>query len=156
MQQSLASGCAASALFIGLGLACIQGVAADDSSAGIVTLDDRQWATSTNGPDIKWPDADTYCADLSLDGKDDWRLPTLAELETLHDPGRESGIREPISLEGCCLWSSTSLEDRAAEDGDEIGGEPHMYRWGYMFDGGLYYYAVHIFEDGQALCTRDD
>jgi hypothetical protein len=30
-----------------------------------------------------------------------------------------------------------------------------MYHWGYMFDGAQRYYAVHIFEDGQALCVRD-
>ena len=56
---------------------------------------------------------------------------------------------------GCCLWSSESLVDRPAEDGDEIGGEPEMYQWGLMFDGNLPYYAVHIFDDGRALCVRD-
>jgi hypothetical protein len=121
----------------------------------VVVLDGREWATRTNGTFIKWPDADTYCADLELGGYDDWRVPTLSELETLHDPSTASGIRSEISLEGCCVWSSTSLEERAAEDGDEIAGTPDMYRWGFMFDGGLYYYAVHIFEDGKALCTRD-
>lgn len=156
MHELPAKRCLIATLLLAAGFAGTQATAAETPDRAVVTLDDRQWASATNGPDIKWPDADTYCADLSLGGHDDWRLPTLVELEALHDPDRTSGIREPISLEGCCLWSSTSLEDRAAEDGDEIAGEPGMYRWGYMFDGGLYYYAVHIFEDGQALCTRDD
>lgn len=125
-------------------------------AADSIRIDDREWARTTNGPDITWPDAETYCAELEMDGKSDWRLPTLEELETLHDPDAAAGIREPIVLDGCCLWTQTSLEDRMAEDGDEIAGSPDMYRWGFMFDGGLRYYAVHIFEDGQALCTRDD
>ncbi|MEQ8514795.1 MAG: DUF1566 domain-containing protein [Chromatocurvus sp.] len=156
MHESLATCRAFATLLLGAGIACVQTAAADATAMDVVTLEKRQWATATNGPDLTWPEADTYCADLTLGGHDDWRLPTLMELETLHDPAADSGIREPISLDGCCLWSSTSLEDRAAEDGDEIAGEPGMYRWGYMFDGGLYYYAVHIFEDGQALCMRDD
>lgn len=137
------------------GAISLRAIGLEAPATDTVTLDDRQWATATNGPDIRCPDAETFCADLSLGGHDDWRLPTLVELETLRDPGSASGIREPISLDGCCLWSSTSLEERAAEDGDDIAGEPAMYRWGYMFDGGYYYYAVHIFEDGRALCTRN-
>lgn len=156
MPESLATRRVIAAFLLMSGFISVCANALDVPPPDIVTLDNRQWATVTNGTDIKWPDAETYCADLSLGGHDDWRLPTLVELEALYDPESSSGIREPISLGGCCLWSSTSLEDRAAEDGDEIAGEPAMYRWGYMFDGGHFYYAVHIFEDGQALCTRDD
>lgn len=124
-----------------------------------IVIGDIEWASATNGSNIKWPDAVEYCADLSLAGRDDWRLPTLAELETLHDPDAEGeggeGIRSPFVIGDCCLWSGESLVDRPAEDGDEIGGRPEMYHWGFMFDGGLRYYAVHIFEDGRALCARD-
>lgn len=130
----------------------------DSEAAGqTVVIDDLEWALETNGEDIKWPEAVAFCDKLELAGHDDWRLPTLDELESLHDPDAESGfgIRSPIALEACCLWSGESLVDRPAEDGDQIGGEPSRYHWGFMFDGGLHYYAVHIFDDGQALCTRD-
>jgi hypothetical protein len=120
-----------------------------------VTMDNLEWARTTNGQDIPWPDAVEYCTALELAGHDDWRLPTMAELESLHDPDTDDGIRTPFSIDTCCLWSGQSLVDRPAEDGDEIGGAPHMYHWGFMFDGGLEYYAVHIFNDGQALCTRN-
>lgn len=117
-----------------------------------------EWVTASNGEDIKWPEAVEYCNTLELAGHADWRLPTLAELEGLHDPGAPGGegIRSPLSIGGCCLWSGESLVDRPAEDGDEIGGSPEMYHWGFLFDGGLHYYAVHAFPDGRALCAREE
>jgi len=128
-----------------------------DRASRSVVIDGLEWARETNGKDIRWPEAVDYCSDLELAGHSDWRLPSLDELESLHDPEAAEGygIRSPISIETCCLWSGESLVDRPAEDGDEIGGEPDMYHWGFMFDGGLRYYAVHIFDDGRALCTRD-
>lgn len=122
-----------------------------------VEIDGLEWALETNGENIKWPEAVAYCEDLELAGQRDWRLPSLEELESLHDPDAARGedIRSPFSIDDCCLWSGESLVDRPAEDGDEIGGEPDMYHWGFMFDGGLRYYAVHIFDDGRALCVRD-
>lgn len=128
-----------------------------EAAALTITLDSLEWAPASNGEDIKWPEAVEYCAALSLAGHDDWRLPTLAELEALHDADAEGGegIRSPFVIGSCCLWSSESLVDRPAEDGDEIAGRAEMYHWGFMFDGGFTYYAVHIFDDGRALCTRD-
>jgi hypothetical protein len=128
-----------------------------EAAARTIASDGLEWAPATNGEDITWPEAVEYCAALSLAGHDDWRLPTLAELEALYDPESEGGegIRSPFAIGGCCLWSSVSLVDRPAEDGNEIAGRPEMYHWGFMFDGGFPYYAVHIFDDGRALCTRD-
>ncbi len=122
-----------------------------------LTLDGLEWARATNGADIPWPTAVDYCDDLELAGHADWRLPSLAELDGLHDPGATGGesIRDPFTIGGCCLWSNESLANRPAEDGDEIAGQPEMYQWGLMFDGKLPYYAVHIFDDGRALCVRD-
>lgn len=122
-----------------------------------LSINDLEWALATNGENIKWPEAVEYCSELTLAGHSDWRLPTMDELESLHDPDAEAGegIRNPFSIGDCCLWSGQSLVDRPAEDGDEIGGKPEMYQWGFMFDGGLPYYAVHIFDDGRALCMRD-
>ncbi|MFN2327807.1 MAG: hypothetical protein ABR612_02740 [Chromatocurvus sp.] len=58
------------------GFISLRANALDAPAPDVVALDNRQWATATNGPDIRWPDADTYCADLSLGGHDDWRLPS--------------------------------------------------------------------------------
>lgn len=122
-----------------------------------ILINGLEWALATNGENIKWPEAVQYCAELTLGGHSDWRLPTMDELKSLHEPGAEGGegIRDPFSIGDCCLWSGESLVDRPAEDGDEIGGSPEMYHWGFMFDGGLPYYAVNVFDDGRALCTRD-
>ena len=143
-------------LFLLAGLSApAQSSEAGPGQAETLVIDDLMWARSTNGDDIRWPDAVDYCGALELAGFDDWRLPTMAELKNLHDPDADDGIRAPLSLDTCCLWSGESLDDRPAPDGDEIAGQPSMYHWGYMFDGGLEYYAVHIFDDGQALCTRE-
>lgn len=120
-----------------------------------VTVDGLQWMAASSGENLKWPDAVAYCEELELVGQDDWRLPMLEELEALHDPEADEGIRDPFVIGDCCLWSGESLVDRPAEDGDEIGGAPDMYHWGFMFDGGFPYYAVHIFEDGRAMCVRE-
>lgn len=130
----------------------------EDERAGYTAIVDHlEWALATSGENIKWPEAVEYCAELELAGHSDWRLPTLDELARLHDPDAdgEYEIRSPFVIDDCCLWSGESLVDRPAEDGDGIGGQPEMYHWGFMFDGGLPYYAVHIFDDGQALCARD-
>jgi hypothetical protein len=119
-------------------------------------IGDLQWALTTNGSYVRWPDAERYCADLELDGRDDWRLPTMTELETLRDPRSATGIRSPIATDSCCLWSSTSLSERESPDSQEIAGSIDMYRWGYMFDADVAYYAVSAFDDGQALCVRND
>jgi hypothetical protein len=120
-------------------------------------IDTLEWAVATNGKDLKWPEAVDYCKGLELAGHDDWRLPTLAELESLHDPEAPGGedIRSPLSIGGCCLWSGESLVDRPAEDGEDTGGGPEEYRWGFLFDGGLHYYAGPIYDDGRALCARN-
>ena len=141
---------AVAALLFALGMA----FASDDEAATIV-LDDLEWTLETNGGYIPWPEAVEYCQGLELGGHDDWRLPTLVALETLYDPAAPANIREPFRTDACCLWSSESLTELPADDMDEIAGEPEMYHWGYMFDGAQRYYAVHIFDDGQALCVRD-
>ncbi len=127
----------------------------DEALNQTVSINGLEWALATNGENITWPKAVDYCDGLSLAGSDDWRLPSLDELAALHDSDASEGIREPFSIGDCCLWSGESLVDRAADDGDEIAGGPEMYHWGFMYDGGFPYYAVHIFDDGRALCTRD-
>jgi hypothetical protein len=124
-------------------------------ASSTVEIDGRQWTTTTSGEDLHWRTADAYCRDLRLDGRTDWRLPTLPELATLEDPQSARGIREPIAIDTCCLWSSTSLAERPAEGDSPTGAPPSSYYWGIVFDGGIHYYSNQVFADGQALCTRD-
>ena len=55
-----------------------------DSATGLAWQDDY----SDNGGEIKkaiWQDALVYCEELSLGGKNDWRLPNMRELKSIVD-----------------------------------------------------------------------
>lgn len=125
------------------------------ADAKTVQFEGQQWTLTTNGDDLPWADADQYCRELELEGHQDWRLPTLVELEALHDPATEGGIVAPISLDACCIWSATSLADRSADQGGDTAGDPALYYWGFLFEGGTRYYSFQRFADGRALCMRD-
>lgn len=137
--------------------------AANDAAAenaGAVIINDLMWAPDSNGEDLVWQAANSYCSALELAGHQDWRLPTLAEIETLHDPDNAANghIVSPLRLNGCCLWSSTSLAELSAEELRLPGGQSNpasRYYWGLLFAGAVRYYSVEIFPDGQALCVRD-
>ncbi len=100
--------------------------AGTESRGESILINGVEWALATNGENITWPEAVEYCSSLTLAGHSDWRLPTMAELKSLHEPGATGGegIRDPFSIDDCCLWSGESLVDRPAEDGDDIGGSP--------------------------------
>jgi hypothetical protein len=138
-----------------LALVATVAASASETRPQTVVLDGVEWSLETNGAYIPWPEAIDYCRELERAGHVDWRLPSLSELEGLYDAEAEFSIREPFRTDACCLWSGESLVDRPADDMEEIAGRPDMYHWGYMFDGAQRYYAVHIFEDGQALCARN-
>src|SRR5690606_26569686 len=82
-----------------------------DTTDGAALVEGLLWQRGTNGASVPWDAAHEYCETLEHAGFDDWRLPTLAELETLHDPSRDSGIRAPLELDDCCVWSATNLVD---------------------------------------------
>jgi hypothetical protein len=63
------------------------------------------WTIRDNGSDVTWSQANEYAQHLRLGGHADWRLPTIDELEELHDP-QNGGIRSPFKVHGL-MWSST-------------------------------------------------
>ena len=125
-----------------------EGVAAES-----VIIDGRQWTPESNGKSVRWPEADQFCDSLELEGHNDWVVPSISQLASLHDPSQPSGIIEEIHIESCCVWSSTTLMERPGEGSD--GLQLKRYRWGFMYDGGLEYYAIQFFDDGEVLCTRN-
>jgi hypothetical protein len=136
------------------------GTAEEASAVGTIVIDGLMWAVRSNGQNVEWEPANAYCENLELAGYTDWRLPTLEELESVHDPNdAENGfIRRPLVLEDCCLWSSSSLADVSAEDVGERGGQggpASNYFWGFLYAAGIRYYSITIFDDGQAHCVRD-
>lgn len=101
------------------------------------------WAARDNGRDIDWRRAFEYCEQLALAGFEDWRMPSLAELENLMEPMSNSMYSVPleISLSACCIWSSTSK--------DEVAAWNLNYRYSKKFTGS----KTHTF-DLRALCVR--
>lgn len=134
---------------------------AQNIAADVVLFDDVMWALSSNDEDVEWGIADQYCRDLDLAGYNDWRLPTLHELEARLDPGRDGdvAISSPLPQTTCCLWSANDLIDIPPEEGHfyiEGRVEPDEYAWGFLYSReGIRYYSAKFFPDGQALCVRD-
>ena len=83
------------------------------------------WSVKDNGKDIDWNRARAYATDLRLGGYDDWRLPTIEELEGLYDPNVSDPardfifklaihIKEPLKVTRLLVWSSTKKGPGAA------------------------------------------
>ena len=74
-----------------------------------------EWQCESPG-EMTWHEAQEYAKSLSLDGKDDWRLPTLTELESLLDrtkarPAGRPPMREEVPFrDELSYWSSTTFE----------------------------------------------
>jgi len=81
--------------------------------------------------EMSCPKPQEYAASLSLDGKRDWRLPSLAELESLLDrtkarPEGRPPMREEVPFrDELSYWSSTTFERDTKN------------AWIVMFDGAM-------------------
>lgn len=80
------------------------------------------WQQAAPGTTYNWEAATAYCQDLSLGGRDDWRLPNAKELQSLVDYSRSpsktgSAAIDPVfsvSETESYFWSSTThLEGRS-------------------------------------------
>ena len=125
-----------------------------------VTVDGLIWTVRSNGAPLPWTEAEAYCETLEVDGYSDWRLPTLAEVESLYEPeARDRGhIRAPIELADCCAWSSMNLVELEAENKGALPdptNPPAGYYWGFLFSSGIRYYSFGQFPDGEALCVHE-
>ncbi len=86
-----------------------------DNVTGLHWQDDSIVATN----EITWQEAKDYCQNLSLGGHNDWRLPSIEELESIIDYGRHGGdiqgsigaidfIFENMKSSNLWYWSSTA------------------------------------------------
>ena len=107
-----------------------------DSETGL------EWQCESPGP-MNWHAAQSYAQSLSINGKDDWRLPTARELETLLDRNRyRPEIREEIPFrDNHSYWSATTF------------GPNKNNAWIVMFDGAyvLSYYKTNEYH---VRCVR--
>ncbi len=105
-----------------------------------------EWQTESPGM-MSWFEAREYAKSLSLDGKNDWRVPAAAELETLLDrktlfERMRPLVREEVPFRDTrSYWSATTFS-------------PHTYSaWIVMFDGAyiLSYYKTNQYH---VRCVR--
>jgi hypothetical protein len=78
----------------------------------------KQWVTqgnydAGNYEDTSGDTAHSYCIALDLGGYDDWRLPTIQEIQTIVDDSRYNPSIDTIfeSIQSSGYWSSTSYAD---------------------------------------------
>lgn len=68
------------------------------------------WQTIPFDKRMTWAEAEAACKALRLGGHDDWRLPTIEELESIRDRSRIFPAIDPVAFPGtpnAFLWSST-------------------------------------------------
>jgi hypothetical protein len=136
-------------------------VPAQDRVEEVVNMNGRDWSLEMSAA-LPWAEAEEYCESLESGGFSDWRLPTLAELEQLHEANTSLVSRlstSPFDFEDCCAWTSQNLATLPAERKGQLpaqSGAPETYNWGFMFEGAVSYYSNGRFDDGFALCTRGD
>ena len=78
----------------------------NDSKTGLVWQDD----SAAKNTKMNWAEAKRYCSDLSLAGHDDWRLPTIKELQSIVDiskynPAIKKGFKNVSTSD--FYWSSS-------------------------------------------------
>ena len=86
------------------------------------------WQDDTDAKTVKktWDEAKTYCANLTLGGYSDWRLPGVDELLSITDLGRVDPAIDPTfrNVVSTDYWSSTTGAGRASD------------AWGVYFNNG--------------------
>ena len=135
-------------LFLLLGAGCLY---ADFTKTGDIVQDQLsglEWQDNdATHDDVKtWEEAVTYCEELNIAGKTDWRLPNKNELLTIvdytkYDLAIESAFQHAAPL---AYWSSTSIK------------EYHDYAWVvYFLDGASFGYFKIESDNTYVRCVRD-
>jgi hypothetical protein len=63
------------------------------------------WAKD-NGQSMTWEAAQVFCEDFSSSGHNDWRMPTLNELNSLFENTDQSELVKLLELKKCMLWGT--------------------------------------------------
>ncbi len=67
------------------------------------------WMKDDRGSGLNWQDALSYSEDLSLEGYDDWRLPSVKELQSIVDYSRSPATTSSPAMDP--IFNSTSITD---------------------------------------------
>lgn len=102
------------------------------------------WTAQDTGEDLSWSRAARLAERATRGGHWDWRLPTLAELRTLHrperrfrflgpgGPGIEVQVTPYVQVTSCCIWASDTRDGKqglfAFTDGQPAWEPPNTVR----------------------------
>jgi hypothetical protein len=125
-----------------------------NTTTDIVTKGSLMWEDTdhawSSGPAMDWNSSRDYCADLSLEGYDDWRLPTPDELvsirvETSEDDDNAivAGFHPVTQGEAVGYWSSELIDS----DGDNVPDRAvAAFFWDIVdnMDGMIFSEAAHV------------
>lgn len=81
-----------------------------DNGNGTVTdlRNNMIWEKGANQANYTWKDGVAYCEGLELAGENNWRLPSLEELEKITEFGRSQNVINPIfSCHEGNYWTAT-------------------------------------------------
>ena len=99
------------------------------------------WAQSDDGVELDWPDALAYAEDSELAGYDDWRLPTVKELQSIVDYTKSPSATDSSAVGPAVddLFSVTEITNEAGDSdygyywtstsANFTSGEPYYYAW---------------------------
>jgi hypothetical protein len=114
-----------------LGMSCLYGSESVIEGA-------LQWQDDRDAKTVQkdWAGAKSYCANLTLDGYSDWRLPSIKELQSIvditkHDPAIKAGFSNTASS---WYWSASP----------DVGGD--SVAWVVHFYGGYTYYDTKTYK----------
>ena len=101
--------------------------------------EDTKDAVNTN---INWSKANTYCADLKIANYEDFRLPSIDELQELY----ENKDKIYNGFGGKFYWSDESFQDEK---------KIWNYAIGKNFEDGTNQKSIQEFEQARVRCVRD-
>ncbi len=140
------------AVFLCLAVLSAVAIGADDrfvdNGDGTVT-DTRtglMWAQTDNMGNITWHDAKLYCENIILSVHNDWRMPTIQELETLFEDSLDDyeticghNVQSAPQVELSCgfVWSSEILP---MAGGYSVSAMAYNYKKGYRYSARMSQY----------------
>jgi len=124
------------------------------------------WTGKDNGSNVDWKQATAYCSKLQQAGYNDWRLPTLEELQGIYDPSIsfkvkfDNGVTYNVHVKGNLKltgWSWSSTQGDGA-------GQPWQQAWllnfgidqlsSYRIQGSMPHNYMTFNYTMRALCVR--